>query len=129
MNPDTITESIQKGFRVTLGAASFLVETIQDPIRRDENLAKLQNGDFTVLSEEWAIEGEKREQEARSFVDSVIAQQQSSQAPGPTAGAGTSPTTPSSVTIPVDIQSDLKELTVQLAELRAELQREREQNS
>ncbi|MEB3357206.1 MAG: hypothetical protein VKK04_10795 [Synechococcales bacterium] len=127
MNPDTITESIQKGFRVTLGAASFLVETIQDPVRRDENLAKLQNSDFAVLSEEWAIEGEKREQEARSFVDSVIAQQQGNQPNG--SATNISSGMPSSVTIPIDLQSDLRELIVQLAELRVELQHELEQNS
>ncbi|MGB3495628.1 MAG: hypothetical protein WBA57_23060, partial [Elainellaceae cyanobacterium] len=60
MNSENIVQLVQKGFHVTLGATSFFVETLQDSQKRDENVAKL-SGDFTILSEEWAVEGAKKE--------------------------------------------------------------------
>ena len=126
MNPDNLTEIIQKGFRVTLGATSFFMETLQDSSKRDENLNKL-NSDFNQLTEEWAERGEITEREARNFVDTILNQQNSQ--------ANTnSITVPSSSIsnsgfVQSDIQKDLLELTQEIANLRADLQKSQELGS
>ena len=124
MNPDNLTQVIQKGFRVTLGATSFFMETLQDSNKRDENLHKL-NSDFNQLTEEWAERGEMTEQEARNFVDTILNQQNSQ--------VNTDSTTvsarPVSDFAQSDVQKDLLELTKEIANLRADLQNFQESDS
>lgn len=117
MNPDNLTQFLQRGFRVTVGATSFFVETLQDPTKRDDNLNKL-NSDFNQLTDEWAERGEMTENEARNFVDTIL-NQQSSQANSNTTNVST---TPSSSGLTLDTQRDLLELTKEIAALRADLQ-------
>jgi polyhydroxyalkanoate synthesis regulator phasin len=126
MNPDTILQIVQKGFRVTLGATASLIETLQDPQRRDENLYRLRT-ELNQLAEEWAAKGEMTEQEARNFVDTILSQRAAQ-----TNGDFSSPSPSSSSTAtaaPPDVQLDLQELTAQIAAIRAELERLREQDS
>lgn len=118
MTPDTILQSIQKGFRTTLGAATFVVDLVQYPERRDENINRLQT-DFNRLAEEWEVKGETTEQEARRFVESLLHQR------SPENPASTSSTT----NVPPDIQTDLQDLTAQIAAIRAELEKLRESGS
>lgn len=123
MNSDIVVDMLQKGFRVTLGATASLIEVLQDPEKRQENLAKLSQ-DWSQLSEDWAAKGIQTEQEARSFVDSLVSQQQSSTtAASPPSGTATTPTAPP------DVQLELQELTAQIAAIRAELERLRNQDS
>lgn len=126
MNPDNFVQLAQKGFHVTLGAAAFMIETVQDPQRRDTNLSRLQS-DFTQLAEEWEAKGESAEREARKFVDGLLSQQfnQAHQSTSTTSA----PANPASSTTSPDIQQDLQELTLQLAAIRTELERLRETNS
>ncbi|MEM1171525.1 MAG: hypothetical protein AAGJ08_21195 [Cyanobacteria bacterium P01_H01_bin.35] len=124
MNPDNLTELIQKGFRVTLGATSFFMETLQDSNKRDENLNKL-NSDFNQLTEEWAERGETTEQEARNFVDTILNQQNSQVNTYST----TVSSTPASDFVQSDIQRDLLELTKEIANLRSDLQESQESDS
>lgn len=128
MNPDTVTEFLQKGFRVTLGATSTLIESLQDPQKGAQTLSKMQS-DFGGLTEEWAEKGALTEREARNFVDTLLTQQ-GQPAPGDTTStAGTTVTTSASpVTEPED-QKDLRELTAQIAALRAELEKLQKQDS
>src|SRR5512136_129673 len=128
MNPDTVTEFLQKGFRVTLGATSTLIESLQDPQKGAQTLSKMQS-DFGGLTEEWAEKGALTEREARNFVDTLLTQQ-GQPAPGDTTPtAGTTVTTSASpVTEPED-QKDLRELTAQIAALRAELEKLQKQDS
>ncbi len=115
MNSDNFVQLVQKGFRVTLGATASLVEVLQDPERRDESLSKL-NQEWSVLSSEWAQKGEVTEQEARSFVDTLLDKRTE-----PSAGASSATaTTPSA---PPDVQLELQELTAQIVAMRAELER------
>jgi len=122
MNPDNLTQIVQKGFRVTLGATSFFMETLQDSSKRDENLNKL-NSDFNQLTEEWAERGEMTEREARNFVDTILNQQNSQ--------VNTDSTTVSTRAsgFESDIQRDLLELTKEIANLRADLQQSQESES
>lgn len=120
MNPDNLTQAIQKGFRITLGATSFFIETVQDSTKRDENLNKLST-DFNQLTEEWADRGEMTEQEARNFVDTIL-NQQNSQADTDSTTVSSSPTSASSF-VSLDVQQDLLELTQEIANLRTDLQK------
>ncbi|NEQ38808.1 MAG: hypothetical protein F6K40_22065 [Okeania sp. SIO3I5] len=123
MNPDNLNQIVQKGFRVTLGATSFFMETLQDSSKRDENLNKL-NSDFNQLTEEWVERGEITEREARNFVDTVLNQQNSQ-----VNTDSTTVSTPASGFVQSDIQRDLLELTKEIANLRADLQQSQESDS
>jgi polyhydroxyalkanoate synthesis regulator phasin len=113
MNPDTFVQTLQKGYRVTLGATALAIESLQDSQQREENFAKMRS-DPNQLIEELAVKGETTEREARSFVDGVFSQ--------PPTGATTPTSAPASPQT-VAIQQDLQELTAQLAAIRAELER------
>ena len=124
MNPDDLTQIIQKGFHLTLGATSFFMETLQNSSKRDENLNKL-NSDFNQLTEEWAQRGERTEREARNFVDTIL-NQQNSQVNTDSINV---PSTPVSDFVQSDIQRDLLELTQEVADLRAALQQSQKSDS
>jgi polyhydroxyalkanoate synthesis regulator phasin len=124
MNADNLVQLLQNGFRVTLGATASLVEVIQDSEKRHENLSKL-NQEWSVLSSEWAQKGEVTEQEARNFVDTLLAQRANQQAPY-SSTTSTTATTPSAAP---EIQLELQELTAQIAAMRAELETLRNQNA
>jgi polyhydroxyalkanoate synthesis regulator phasin len=115
MNPDTLIQTFQKGYRVTIGATALVIESLQDAQRREENFAKLKS-DPNQLLEELAIKGETTEREARSFVDGVFSQQSGSSS----SSYETNAPIPSRT---VAIQQDLQELTAQLAAIRTELER------
>lgn len=123
MSSDNLTQLLQRGLRVTLGATASLVEVLQDPQKRSENLAKLQQ-EWSQLSEEWAARGEVTEQEARDFVDRWF-QQRSGNTPGTPPSAD--PT--STPAAPPNVQLEIQELTARIAAMRAELEKMRENES
>ena len=122
MNSDNLTQMLQKGFRVTLGATSFVIDTLQDSQKRDENLSKLKSENLSQLTEEWAQQGELTEREARNFVDTIFTQQNTQDSDrtevtsDPPIGAPAEPAGQS------DPRLEIQELTAQVAALRAELQ-------
>ncbi len=123
MNADNLTQILQQGFRVTLGATSSVIEMLQDSQKRSENLEKFQT-QWHQLAEEWAEKGEQTEQEARIFVDTLLAKQSNSgtstsQTPATSSAIETTATT---VAQPDSVQ-DIQELTTQISSLREELQR------
>jgi polyhydroxyalkanoate synthesis regulator phasin len=128
MNSNNLLQLLQTGFRVSLGATTSLVETLQDPQKRAENLTQL----TTELSQrvtEWAQKGEITEQEARRFVEELFRQQRST-ANSPSTGTSsdtvtTSPTTPASP----NVQLELEELTAQISAIRTELEKLRDSES
>lgn len=124
MNPDDVLQTLQKGFRVTLGATTALVESLQDPQRREENLAKLKSNP-NQLADELALKGEVTEQEARTFVDNLLAQR-SGQPDSSSSFTRSAPTGPA---VSPEVQADLQDLTTQIAAMRAELERLRQQES
>jgi polyhydroxyalkanoate synthesis regulator phasin len=131
MNSETLTQLLQKSLRVTLGATATLVETLQDPQRRAENLSKLTT-ELSQLAEGWEAKGTTTESEARNFVNRLWSQTTSQDAPPstypqdsyPQDSLGNTAFTPTS-----EVQQDLQELTVQLAAMRAEIERLRNQGS
>jgi polyhydroxyalkanoate synthesis regulator phasin len=116
MNSDNAIDLLKKGFHVTLGATSSLVESIQDPIKREENLAQLRMGP-NEFAEVLAERGVVTEVEARKFVDNVVAQYKPDAS---SYSAGTALASPSTSIDPT-LQLELQDLTKQLAELRAQL--------
>ena len=130
MNVDNLTQMLQTGFRVTLGATSSLVEILQDNQKRTENLDQLQSK-LQELTEEWAAKGEVTESEARKFVESMLNQ---------SSGIVSTPTeTASSTTIPItttqttpsnpDAAAEIQALTAAIAELRTELEKSQDSDS
>lgn len=124
MNSENLTQLIQKGFRVTIGATATLVESIKNPQQGAETFSRLQT-DFYQLTEEWEAKGETAEQEARTFVEQLMS------TAGAAGGASSSPSTarPAGPTASPDVQNDLQELTQQISEIRAELEKLRGESS
>jgi polyhydroxyalkanoate synthesis regulator phasin len=134
MNATDLTKLLQKGFYVTLGATASLLETLQDPAKREQNLSSLRQ-DIDALSQELAEKGAVTEAEARNFVDTLISRK-INQPTSNTSGQDftdvtTVTTTATSVTDKVDqdVPADLKELTQQIADLRAELESLRQKDN
>lgn len=127
MNSDQLIQLAQKGFRVTLGATAALLETLQDPQRREEKFSRLKT-EFSQLADEWAVKGETTEQEARNFVDELWSQRSSRNPSTPPAASAPPSATPVTGPATPDIQQDLQDLTSQLAAIRAELEKLRGQD-
>jgi polyhydroxyalkanoate synthesis regulator phasin len=111
MNPTVITETLQRGFHLSLGAATAFTEGIQDSVKRDATLRRL-SSDLPGLTDEWVAKGVTTEREARTFVDQLIA--------GRSNDYKTVNTT--ATVVPGNIQADLEALTAQVAALRQELE-------
>ncbi|MBW4484107.1 MAG: hypothetical protein KME14_16340 [Tildeniella torsiva UHER 1998/13D] len=121
MYPDDLTQTLQKGIRVTLGATASLIEALQDPETSSQKFSAL-GSDVNRLTEELEIKGETTEREARQFVDGLL-----SQVPNPfgasSPGAGeTTITTVASPVVNNAVQSDLESLTLELAAIRREIE-------
>ncbi|MFB2923808.1 hypothetical protein [Aerosakkonema funiforme] len=128
MNSDNPIELLQTGFRVSLGAAASLIESVTDSQKREEIISKVSKSEFGQLTDEWAKKGELTEQEARNFVESLLNQGQN-QTPTETAAPSTAPSEIPISADPPEVQQELQELTAQIAAMRAELERLRNQDS
>ena len=128
MNSDNPIEALQTGFRVCLGATTSLIESLQDAQKREETFSKIMRSEFSQLAEEWVQKGELTEQEARSFVDSLLNQPKNETA-SPTTTTPSSSSSKTTPAAPSDVQMELQELTTQIAAMRAELERLRNQES
>ncbi|MBJ7901615.1 MAG: hypothetical protein GC158_17250 [Cyanobacteria bacterium RI_101] len=112
---------LYQGFRVSVGAAATLAETLQDNQRRQQTLRDLQ----TQLGEQtriWAEKGAATEAEARRAVEDWL--QQAKQKASPNAGG-------SNLTVSVSYdqaQRELEDLIQQITALKAELEQTRSQS-
>lgn len=132
MNPDNVMEFLQTGFRVGVGATASLLESIQDPQKREENLADLKL-DASDLTKKWAEKGEMTEREARNFVDTLIDHQRSPSEPPssatPPAPSSEPPSSPPTSATNPEVYQDLQDLTAQIAALRSELENLQQKDS
>ena len=122
MNPDTLTETIQKGFRVTLGATASLMDAIRDPEGSQAKFSAIGN-DMDLLTQELEAKGADTEREARVIVDSLVAQM--GQIPNPFMPPSASEATVETVAMPVadaSMQAELDTLAQELAALRQEIE-------
>ncbi|MEQ8753550.1 MAG: hypothetical protein RID09_08530 [Coleofasciculus sp. G1-WW12-02] len=123
MSSNNIQDVLQTGFRVSLGATTSLIESLQDQQKREENLSLL-NLDFNQQVAELSKKGEKTEQEAQRLIEQIFNQMNQ-----PTESA--TPSTPrdsgssSTGTTSRSTQQELEELTVQIALIRTELEQMR----
>jgi polyhydroxyalkanoate synthesis regulator phasin len=140
MDTIDLEKLFQRGYYVTLGATSSLLEVIQEPAKREENFRRLGRS-FDEITQELAEKGVTTEAEARSYVDKFVAQQVSGKTS--TESEVTSLTTVTTTARTVDdsafdnlsdkfekphnpvkasMRDEIQELTQQLASLRSELQ-------
>ncbi len=130
MDPEKLPQMLQTGFHLTLGATSFLIETLQDPVKRSENLEKL-NSDLGILADELLEKGEMTDREARNFVDTIFSgpsdrENNHNESVSPKQSDSSADTSPDSVTTP-DVQLEIQELTAQMVALRTQLENLRAQ--
>jgi polyhydroxyalkanoate synthesis regulator phasin len=134
MNTDTFIELLQKGYRVTLGAASSAVEAVQDPQRAADDFSDV-GTDLQLLADRLEVRGALTEKEARSFVEGVV-----NQMPEPfrsvsqsfSQGAAESPKTVTTVATPVvdtQLQAEVESLTAELIAIRKEIEELRQKDS
>jgi polyhydroxyalkanoate synthesis regulator phasin len=132
MNPDNLPQMLQTGFHLTLGATSFLIETLQDPLKREENLDKLKS-DLGELASELLEKGEMTDREARNFVDTIFSgpgnrENADSESVWSKQSDAATDAPPDSVVQP-DVKLEIQELTAHMAALRVELEKLRAENS
>ncbi|MGB2923761.1 MAG: hypothetical protein WBB82_00495 [Limnothrix sp.] len=113
---------VQKGFHVTVGAAASLVETIQDPLKRDVTISEFRT-ELQTRTTEWSAKGEMTEQEARKFLEKVF-QQDKVNNPG-----SQEVTTTVTEVKNADVELEIKALTDQIVLLKAELAALRQSDS
>lgn len=136
MNTDTFVELLQKGYRVTLGAASSAVEAVQDPQRAADEFSAV-GTDWQRLADKLEVRGALTEKEARDFVDGVV-----SQMPDPirsvsenfanSSKGSSEPKTVTTVATPVveaGLQAEVESLTAELIEMRKEIEALKQANS
>ncbi|WP_271252690.1 hypothetical protein [Pseudanabaena sp. Chao 1811] len=136
MDTIDLEKLLQRGYYVTLGATSSLIEVIQDPTKREENLRRLGRS-FDEITQELAEKGVTTEAEARSYVDKFIAQQVNGTTTDiESVGLTTVTTTAKTVDdnssdntsdkpdkkVKASMRDEIAELTQQLASLRSELE-------
>ena len=135
MSSNNLLELVHQGFRVSVGAATSLIESIQNPRQReeltsklselvgnpqklDENLSKLQ-GELSQRTQEWAEKGEVTEKAAFKIIaDLTSANPNTTATPEARPPAATSPN--------VYLHREIQELTEQIIALRTELEQLRE---
>ncbi len=112
MNSDSVWQFLQNGLRVTLGATTDFVETLQDPQKRQASLVELEQ-----RWQEWAAKGAVTEQEAKRLFESWLRNQSKSTSP--------EEATPEVAVSDVRDQPEksVEELTSQIASLRLELEK------
>jgi polyhydroxyalkanoate synthesis regulator phasin len=128
MNSNNLLDLLQAGFHVSLGATSSLLETLQDPLKREDTLAQLRI-ELSQRVTEWAAKGEITEQEARRFIDELLRQRSTPGSSTTTATSSDTVTTPPTTVVSPNVQLEIEELTAQIAAIRTELEKLRNPDS
>lgn len=125
MDKNAVFQTLQQGLRITVGATASLIETIQDPQKRNTTFSELQS-QVNQQAQIWAEKGLMTEEEARRLVDAWLAKQKSAANSSASNSGNASPS--SSVTFN-NAQSEIQDLTEQLIALKNELEQARNQNN
>lgn len=128
MNSNSLLQLLQTGLRVSLGATTSLVETLQDPQKREENLSQLRS-ELSQRIAEWEEKGLITEQEARSFIEAIWRQQSPQGGSSATGTPYETPATPPKTAASPNVQLEIEELTAQIAAIRTELEKLRNSGS
>ncbi|MBV5260773.1 hypothetical protein FLX56_20365 [Synechococcus moorigangaii CMS01] len=116
-------ELFQKGFHVTVGAAATLVETLQDPMKREVTISEFRT-ELQNRADQWSSKGEMTEQEARKFLEKIFQQGKTAREPG-----NQEIVTTATEVKDGDLQNELKQLTEQIVTLKSELAALRDKKS
>jgi polyhydroxyalkanoate synthesis regulator phasin len=119
MDSNNIFQTVQKGFRVTVGATASVVETLQNPQKRATAFSELQT-EFSQKTEEWSKKGEETEEEARRMLDVLLKRQKGQNVDSSQSENYNNST--SNTNVSDNIQSEIQDLTEQIANLRNELE-------
>jgi polyhydroxyalkanoate synthesis regulator phasin len=134
---DDIATILQKTFHVSLGATASFVEMLQNSEKRTVAVETMLS-DIDKFTAELAAKGAVTEVEARNFVDSFISDQINK--PDTTASdaeSGVTDASKATVDTAADevsdradesVEADIQDLTEQLAALRSELEKIRQQD-
>ena len=122
MNSNNLLDFLQTGLRVSLGATTSLVETLQDAQKREESLSQLQS-DLSQKVTEWAEKGAITEQEARRLIEQIWRQQGQAERSPETETPSDAPDVPPTTVTSHSTQREIEELTAQLAAIRTELEK------
>lgn len=128
MNSNNLLQLLQTGLRVSLGATTSLVETLQDPQKREENFSQLRS-ELSQRITEWEEKGLITEQEARRFIEAIWRQQSNQGSSSTTATPTETSATPSKTAASPNVQLEIEELTAQIAAIRTELEKLRNSGS
>lgn len=122
MDSNKVFSVIQQGFRTVVGATSTVVETIQDPEKREQTLSQL-NQELSKKAEEWAQKGEVTEKEARRLMENFIQKQKENKDKNPTESTNNSSDNVSNVSYynPNSFK-EIQELTEAIISLRSDLE-------
>lgn len=120
MKANNLFEFLHQGFRITVGATASLVETLQDPQKRQATFSELQT-EFNQRTEEWLQKGEQTEEEARRIVNQFW-QKQGQQSSSSRTATSSEPAPSSTSATPSTPQTEIQELTEQIVTLRKELE-------
>ena len=77
MNENTFLRELQQGYRVAIGMTVTLLETLQDPDKREITFSELKQ-QWSQHSQEWSEKGQVTEREAKETLENWLKQRQSS---------------------------------------------------
>ena len=124
MNSNNFFDLVHQGFRTAVGATASLVETFQDPQKREETFSEL-NTQWQKRTQEWAEKGESTEKEARRMVEDFLQKQGANQGKGTSTSIednlNNNNVTNSSSPKP-NVATEIQELTQTIVSLRTELE-------
>ena len=112
---------VQQGFRTAIGATTSLMETLQDPEKREQTLSEL-NEQWQKKSQEWAEKGETTEQEARHMIENFWQKKSPESNIDQSTGQSTTDASSASSTKP-NPALEVQELTEAIVSLRTELEK------
>ena len=114
-NNSSLLNTLQQGFRITVGATASLVETLQDPQKRQGTFQDLQQ-EWDQRASQWAQKGTTTETEARQYVDQLLTQLRQSvpNVPGQNTGSN-------NVIDFATAKTELDRLTEEISTLKGEL--------
>ncbi|MBE9127076.1 MULTISPECIES: hypothetical protein [unclassified Coleofasciculus] len=128
MNSNTFLDLVQTSFRVSLGATTSLIESLQDSQKREENLSLLKLDPSQQVAV-FAEKGERTEREARIFLEYMLNQQSHAGSPQATQTARENPPASPTSVATLKVQQEIEELTAQIASIRSELEQMRNSGS
>lgn len=124
MSNNAAANLLQKGLRITIGATTTLVETLQDPQKRQQTFTELQS-QLSQQTQLWAEKGEITETEAKRWVETWLAQQKQQRTH--TSSNSSNSTSVTNIRFS-DAQREIEELTAQILALKTELEQSRSQS-